>query len=242
MNLSCIIVDDEPLAVEILEAYCDKIPYIKRLASFTNGIDALQFLKNNEVDFILLDIQMPELTGFQMLGILDNPPLVIFTTAYDQYAIKSYELEAVDYLLKPIELGRFLKAVEKVSKRRENVTTQRSNTTEDTRNGDPFIFIRTEHRMQRIEKSGILYIEGMKNYLRVITLSGKYMTLQSFLNMQELLPEPQFVRVHKSFIVAMDKIDVIERGRIRIGKASIPIGDKYKKDVGKIIGNVSFSF
>jgi two-component system, LytTR family, response regulator len=242
MTLSCIIVDDEPLAVEILEAYIEKIPYIRCIGSFTNGIDALQFLKNNEADFIFLDIQMPELTGFQMLGILDNPPLVIFTTAYDQYAIKSYELEAVDYLLKPIELGRFLKAVEKVLKRKENGAAQKSNPAEaSTQPREPFIFIKTEHRIQRVEKSEILYIEGMKNYLRVITTSGKYMTLQSFLNMQELLPESQFVRVHKSFIVAMDKIDSIERGRIRIGKVTIPIGDKYKKDVEKIIGNANIS-
>ncbi|HPT11324.1 MAG TPA: LytTR family DNA-binding domain-containing protein [Bacteroidales bacterium] len=239
MNLRCIVVDDEPLAVEILEAYIEKTPYLTCLGTFTNGIEALQFLRSNEVDFILLDIQMPELTGFQMLGILDNPPLVIFTTAYDQYAIKSYELEAVDYLLKPIELGRFLKAVEKVSRRKDSGVAQRGSAAEDAAPREPFIFIKTEHRMQRVEKSDILYIEGMKNYLRVITPSGKYMTLQSFINMQELLPEPQFVRVHKSFIVAVDKIDSIERGRIRIGKVMIPIGDKYKKDVERIVGSVN---
>jgi two-component system, LytTR family, response regulator len=237
MNLKCIVVDDEPLAIEILEAYIEKTPYLQHMGSFTNGLDALQFLKNNTVDLILLDIQMPELTGFQLVSILDNPPFVIFTTAYDQYAIKSYELEAVDYLLKPIDLGRFLKAIEKVWKRKGNGVNVQAPVTESQPAKDTFIFIKTEHRIQRVEKADILYIEGMKNYLRVITGSGKYMTLQSFRNMEELLAEPQFVRVHKSFMVAMDKIDSIERGRIRIGKNIIPIGDKYKKDVEHIIGS-----
>lgn len=241
MNLRCIVVDDEPLAVEILEAYIEKIPYLQHMGSFTNAIDALQYLKSNTIDFMLLDIQMPELTGLQMMSVLTRPPLVIFTTAYDQYAIKSYEFEAVDYLLKPIELGRFLKAVEKVSKRLDNGVGQKSSLNGSAPCGS-FIFIKTEHRMQRVEKSDILYIEGMKNYLRVITSSGKYMTLQSFINMQELLPEPQYVRVHKSFIVAVDKIDSIERGRIRIGKVTIPIGDKFKKDVERIIGYPDHSF
>ena len=235
MNLRCIVVDDEPLAVEILEEYIAKIPYLQHMGSFTNGIDALQYLKSNTVDFMLLDIQMPELTGLQMMSVLASPPLVIFTTAYDQYAIKSYEFEAVDYLLKPIELGRFLKAVEKVSKRLDRVVIRESSQVEAVPR-ESYIFIKTEHRMQRVEKSEILYIEGMKNYLRVITSTGKYMTLQSFINMQELLPEPHYMRVHKSFIVAVDKIDSIERGRIRIGKVTIPIGDKYKKDVERIVG------
>jgi len=238
MNIKCVIVDDEPLAVEILEAYIEKVSYLQLVASFNNGIDALQYLKSNNVDLLLLDIQMPELTGFQLMGILDNPPLVIFTTAYDQYAIKSYELEAVDYLLKPIDFGRFLKAVEKVYRRKESGLAVAETHVESHQAKDPFIFIKTEHRIQRIEKSGILYIEGMKNYLRVIACSGKYMTIMSFKNMEELLPGPQFIRVHKSFIVAFDKVDSIERGRIRIGKEYIPIGDKYRKDVERIVGGM----
>lgn len=241
MDITCIIVDDEPLAVEIMEAYIEKVPYLKLTGSFNNGLDALQFIKNNPADLILLDIQMPELTGLQLIGILDNPPFVIFTTAYDQYAIKSYELEAVDYLLKPFDLERFLKAIEKVWKRKTQ--SCRSQPAEpsagEVHQPESFIFIKTEHRLQRIEKHNILYIEGMKNYLRVITSAGKYMTLMNFRNMEDLLPETQFIRVHKSFIVALDKIDSVERGRIRIGKEYIPIGDKYRKEVERIIGGVS---
>ncbi|MHC1690326.1 MAG: LytR/AlgR family response regulator transcription factor [Bacteroidales bacterium] len=235
MNLKCIVVDDEPLALEILEDYIDKIPYLQNMGSFSSSIAALQFLKSNTVDFILLDIQMPELTGFQMLGILDNPPLVIFTTAYDQYAIESYELEAVDYLLKPFDLGRFLKAVEKVWKRKENIFAPQVAAGENIPAKESFIFIKTDHRIQRIMKSDILYIEGMKNYLRIASSTGKYMTLMSFKDIQEMLPDSQFVRVHKSFIVALDKIDCIERSRIKIGSTYIPIGDSYKKEIERIV-------
>lgn len=241
MKIQCIIVDDEPLALEILEAYIEKIPYLELAGKFSSGIDALQFLKEHQVDLMLLDIQMPDLTGIQLMKVLEHPPLVIFTTAYDNYAIKSYELDAVDYLLKPIELDRFLKAVEKVWKRIEqrntkpNIIIENNNNT----NKESSIFIKTEYRIQRVEKSDILYIEGMKNYLRVVTRAEKYMTLMNFKNIQQLLPESQFVRVHKSFIIAIDKIDSIERGRIRIGNQHIPIGDTYRKEFEQIISNLN---
>lgn len=235
MSIKCIIVDDEPLAVEILEAYVEKLPYIQLVGTFNSSLTALQYLKGNRVDLVLLDIQMPELTGFQLVSVLDNPPLVIFITAYDQYAIKSYELEAVDYLLKPVGLDRFIKAIDKVQKRLEGHLPVESQPNEANQHREPFLFIKSEYRIQRIEKSEILYIEGMKNYLRVVTRTEKFMTLQSFKNIQEFLPEPHFVRVHKSFIVALDKIDFIECNRIRIGDAYIPIGDTYKKDLDRII-------
>jgi len=239
MDLKCIVVDDEPLAVEILEAYIEKLPELQHVGSFNNGLDALQFLRKNSVDFILLDIQMPEITGMQMMNIMDNPPLVIFTTAYDQYAIKSYELEAVDYLLKPVELGRFIQAVDKVKKRKgQSASQEDSPQFENSPSGHDLnssIFIRTEHRLQRIEKSDIFYIEGMRNYLRIVCKSGKYMTLLNFKNIEEMLSGPTFVRVHKSFIVALDKIDSIENSRIRIAGAHIPIGDTYRKDIDLLL-------
>ncbi|HNV53085.1 MAG TPA: LytTR family DNA-binding domain-containing protein, partial [Tenuifilaceae bacterium] len=184
---------------------------------------------------MLLDIQMPELTGIQLMKVLDNPPQVIFTTAYDNYAIKSYELDAVDYLLKPIEFDRFLKAIEKSWKRIERGQSVEVNKVEQTSSKDTFIFIKTEHRVQRVEISEILYIEGMKNYLRVVTRTDKFMTLQNFKSICELLPVNQFMRVHKSFVIAVDKIDSIERSRIRIGKQLIPIGDTYKKDFDQLV-------
>lgn len=235
MNIRCIIVDDEPLALEILEAYTQKIPELEHVGSFSNGIEALQFLKQNSVDLILLDIEMPELTGIQLMKVLDNPPKVIFTTAYDQYAITSYELEAVDYLLKPIEFARFLAAIEKTRKiLTANPTQNHQNSTTE----ESFFFIKTEHRIQRIEKANIQYIEGMKNYLRIVTEKEKYMTLQSFKQLQNHLPAPHFLRVHKSYIVAINKIDCIERNRIRIGDTRIPIGETYKQEVQKHINGL----
>lgn len=235
MKIRCIVIDDEPLAIEILESYIEKIPYVELTGKFSNAIEALQYLKSNKVDLMLLDIQMPELTGIQLMKVLDNPPQVIFTTAYDNYAIKSYELDAVDYLLKPIEFDRFLKAIEKLWKRIERSQSVEVNKVEQSSTKDTFIFIKTEHRVQRVEISEILYIEGMKNYLRVVTRADKFMTLQNFKSICELLPVNQFIRVHKSFVVAVDKIDSIERSRIRIGKQLIPIGDTYKKDFDQLV-------
>ncbi|HSA04148.1 MAG TPA: response regulator transcription factor [Tenuifilaceae bacterium] len=235
MKIRCIVIDDEPLAIEIIESYIEKIPYVELAGKFSNAIDALQYLKSNKVDLMLLDIQMPELTGIQLMKVLDNPPQVIFTTAYDNYAIKSYELDAVDYLLKPIEFDRFLKAIEKSWKRIERGQSVEVNKVEQNSTKDTFIFIKTEHRVQRVEISEILYIEGMKNYLRVVTRTDKFMTLQNFKSICELLPVNQFMRVHKSFVVAVDKIDSIERSRIRIGKQLIPIGDTYKKDFDQLV-------
>ena len=177
MKIRCIVIDDEPLAIEIIESYIEKIPYVELAGKFSNAIDALQYLKSNKVDLMLLDIQMPELTGIQLMKVLDNPPQVIFTTAYDNYAIKSYELDAVDYLLKPIEFDRFLKAIEKSWKRIERGQSVEVNKVEQTSSKDTFIFIKTEHRVQRVEISEILYIEGMKNYLRVVTRTDKFMKI-----------------------------------------------------------------
>lgn len=235
MKIRCIVIDDEPLAIEILESYIEKIPYVELVGKFSNGIEALQYLKANKVDLIFLDIQMPEITGIQLMKILDNPPLTIFTTAYDNYAIKSYELDAVDYLLKPIEFDRFLKAIEKSWKRLERGQPTEITRTEPMQSKEPYIFLKTEHRVQRVEIADILYIEGMKNYLRVVTKTSKIMTLQNFKSICELLPNSQFIRVHKSFVVAVDKIDSVERGRIRIDKQIIPIGDTYKKEFDQLI-------
>ena len=236
MKIKCIIVDDEPLAIEILESYLEKIPYVELVGTFSSGIVALQFLKTTRVDLMLLDIQMPELTGMQLVKVLDTPPQVIFTTAYDSYAIKSYELDAVDYLLKPIEFDRLLKAIEKSWKRFESKQPLADSMKNETLSAkESHIFIKTECRVQRVEVAEILYIEGMKNYLRVVTKTDKFMTLQNFKNICGLLPENQFVRVHKSFVVAIDKIDSIERNRIKIGKNLIPIGDTYRKEFARLI-------
>lgn len=233
MKISCVAIDDEPLALDIIRDYTEKVPFLNLLATFDNAIECVEYLKNNKVDLLFLDIQMDELTGIQLLNILRNKPLVIFTTAYDSYAIKGYELDAIDYLLKPIPFDRFMKATEKVydrlSSKLENSLVTKEVIVTNNRTGEDFFFIKTEFHLEKLRFSEILYIEGMGDYLMIHTSSKKIMTLQNFKKTEEILPEGNFCRVHKSYMVALDKIESIERNRIKIGSALIPISDSYKK-------------
>lgn len=231
MKINCIAIDDEPLALDIIKDYAQKIPFLDLQCCFDNALESLNYLKNNSVDLLFLDIQMEELTGIQLLNILKQKPLVIFTTAYDNYAIKGFELDAVDYLLKPISFERFLKAVDKAYEKLQFDKVLKNNTV--TNVGampyDEFFFVKTEFRMEKVKFSEILYIEGMGDYLKIVTPTKKIMTLQNFRSMEEMLPQRQFCRVHKSFIVSLDKIESVERCRIKIGERTLPISDTYKK-------------
>ncbi|MDP4207377.1 MAG: response regulator transcription factor [Bacteroidota bacterium] len=231
MKISCIAIDDEPLALDIIREYTTKIPYLNLMATFDNAIESIDFLKSNTVDLLFLDIQMDELTGIQLLNILKTKPLVIFTTAYDSYAVQGYELDAVDYLLKPISFERFMKAVEKVYERMNKKEEPAPVTASGNSSmcGDDYFFVKTEFRLERLKFSEVLYIEGMGDYLMIHTSDKKIMTLQNFKKVEELLPENNFCRVHKSYLVAMDKIECIERNRIKIGNTLIPVSDSYKK-------------
>jgi len=238
MKLNCIAIDDEPLALDKIEAYVKKVPFLNLIASFDNAIDSIEFIKANKVDLMFLDIQMDEFTGIQLLETLTEKPKVILTTAYDSYALKGYELDVADYLLKPISFDRFMQAVNKVfdSFGKESGNGAKVNKTvsaEDKK--EDFIFIKTEYRMQKVVFSEILYIEGMKDYLRIITPDAKIMTLQSFNKMEEMLPKEDFMRIHKSFIIAIDKIKSIERRGVKIADQMIPIGETYKKQFFDIL-------
>lgn len=230
MKISCIAIDDEPLALDIIKDYTQKVPFLNLLATFDNAIESIEYLKNNKVDLLFLDIQMDELTGIQLLNILKEKPLVIFTTAYDSYAVKGYELDAIDYLLKPISFERFIKAADKVYDRlcRKQEAATIVKETNGKGPGDYF-FVKTEFHLEKLKFSEILYIEGMGDYLMIHTATKKIMTLQNFKKAEEILPDDSFCRVHKSFLVALDKIESIERNRIKIGSALIPISDTYKK-------------
>ncbi len=237
MKISCIAIDDEPLALEIMEDYISKLSYLEHKASFGNSMEALNYLKENRVDLLFLDIQMPDLTGIQLAQVLDHPPAIIFTTAYDNFAVKSYELDAVDYLLKPIEFERFIQATEKVYKmhvaRCDEKNANQDTLLHDEKKPPPFLFVKTEHRMEKVFLNDILYVEGMKNYLRIVGCTQKIMTLLSFRKIEDMLPAGNFIRVHKSFIVAIDKIESIERNRIKIGEKRIPVGESYKQQFYK---------
>ena len=233
MKINCLVIDDEPLAIDKMVSYISKLPYLNLLRTFDNAIEPLDYLKSNKVDLIFLDIQMEGLTGIQFLEVLHQKPYVIMTTAFDSYAIKGFELDVTDYLLKPISFERFIKAVDKVQEKMQAHTPLTASTSSETSNSsqhsDDYFFVKTEFRLEKINFNEILYIEGMGDYLRIITPTKKIMTLQNFKKMEEVLPENNFFRVHKSYIVAINKIENIEKLRIKIGDKLIPISDTYKK-------------
>lgn len=231
MKIDCLAIDDEPLALDIIRNYAEKVPYLNLLATHDNVLESLEYLKTHQVDLLFLDIQMEELTGIQLLNVLKFKPLVIFTTAYDRYAIQSYELDVMDYLLKPISFERFLKAVDKVYDKHQQKPDHGNPVLQETTNITPtdYIFVKSEFHLEKVTLSEIKYIEGMGDYLMIHTIYRKIMTLQSFRKAEELLPASQFCRVHKSFMVAIDKIESIERNRIKIGDVLIPVSESYRK-------------
>ena len=225
MQISCIAIDDEPLALSKLEGFIPKVPELKLLRTFDNAIEAIGWLKENCADLIFLDIQMEQLTGIQFLEAIGTTSRIILTTAYDQYAIKGFELNVTDYLLKPFSFQRFVQAVNKVM----DYFSQKQHNQQSLQKADSYIFVKTEYRFERVDIDKILYIEGMKDYLRIICIDKKIMTLQSFAKIEGSLPAEKFCRVHKSYIVAIDKIKSVERGVILIADQRIPVSNTYKE-------------
>ncbi|MBS1663049.1 MAG: response regulator transcription factor [Bacteroidetes bacterium] len=217
--IRCIIIDDKPLAIDVLAAYTTKVPWLNLVFSTRNPLEALEYLRGNPVDLIFLDIQMPELNGLQLIktGSIKIP--VILTTAYSEYALDGYALDVVDYLLKPIPFERFYQAVEKARNR-----------TDTPQEPSPHsLFVKTSHKIQRVSFNEILYIEARQNYISIETTTGRIMSLQNIKGLEEKLPAALFIRVHKSYIVALDKINTIEKSRIFIGDNVIPIGESYRE-------------
>jgi DNA-binding LytR/AlgR family response regulator len=237
MELTCIAIDDEPLALEIITAYIEKVPFLKLLKTFDNAIDSIDFIKKNKVDLMFLDIEMESLTGIQLIHAMKDPPEVIFTTAYDSYAVESFELDAADYLLKPISFERFVKSVDKVYNKfisPKPKTNQPAHSAKTTAGN--FIFVKTENRLQKVAFNEILFIEGQGDYLKIVTVNAKIMTLQNFKKFETTLPSENFIRVHKSYLVALNKIESISRNRIKIGNTLIPVSDSYKNAFYEAIG------
>ena len=230
MKINCIAVDDEPLALEKMEQYINKLPYLNLTGSFDNGFSALNFLRQHPVDLMFLDIQMDELTGIQLLEVLSHKPYVVLTTAYDQYALKGYELNVTDYLLKPFGFNRFLQAVEKVKdKLLKSLSPKASRGGSINSPEQDFILVRSEYRLQKVNLKEILYVEGMKDYSRIFTPDIKLMTLQNLRKMEEALPSPPFMRIHKSYIISINMIESVGKNDITIAGQNIPIGGLYKK-------------
>jgi two-component system LytT family response regulator len=237
--IRCLVVDDEPLALHIVEDYISKVPFLELVKATTSPIEALTLVQQGGIDLVFLDVQMPELTGIQFLRIANGKTKVILTTAYPQYALEGYDLDAADYLLKPIAFDRFFKAVQKVHallqpaakpvEKEEAPAQQQQDILSD------FIFVKTEHKIQKVYLKDILFIEGLKDYISIFTPAERIITLQNMKKVEEALPEPHFIRVHRSYIVALNKIDSIERSRICIGDKTIPIGDTYRDDFFKLV-------
>jgi DNA-binding LytR/AlgR family response regulator len=229
--MTCAILDDEPLALDLLADYCAQVPGLELKGQFDDALAGLAFLQDNPVDVVFLDIHMPRLTGLQLAQLLPAARIV-FTTAYDQYAVRSYELNAVDYLLKPIAFPRFVQAVQKV---RQQLTTPPAaaplpaGSAGEAPSAPDAMFVKNEHRLQRVAFDDILYIEGMKEYLMIYTTAGKVLTLQSFRRVEEVLPPERFVRIHKSFLVAMRCIEHVERSKVQVAGRLLPIGDTYRE-------------
>ena len=232
MKLKTIAIDDEPIALSVIEEYIGKVPFLDLKGLFYDSIEALTFTQENPVDLVFLDINMPDLTGIQFLKALENKPLIIFSTAYSEYAVESYEYKAVDYLLKPIEFERFLKATMRA--KQQFVLEQKSRNvldlTEKIINSHDSIFVKSGTELHKIFVNNIQYIEGAGNYITIICNDKKIMTLITMSEILKMLPEKQFHRVHKSYIISMNYVEKIERHQLTVNKKNIPIGITYRKD------------
>ena len=226
MVINCIIVEDEPLALKRTKEYVGQVSYLNLIGSFTNAFDAIGFLKENAVDLVFLDIEMDGFTGIEFIESLSTNPQIIITTAYDKYALKGFELNVADYLLKPFRFDRFLTAVERVY----------DFLNKDKKEDKNFIFVKTEYRLERIAFTEIYFIEGMGDYRNIQTDLKKILTLKTFSDFETELPIHCFCRVHKSYIVSLDKIISIEHNRIKIRDTLIPISDSYKDRFFNLIG------
>ncbi|WP_299440696.1 LytTR family DNA-binding domain-containing protein [uncultured Aquimarina sp.] len=238
-TIKCLIVDDEPLAREIIENYISRINHLELIASCANALEAFNIIADNNIDLIFLDIQMPELTGIDFLKDLTPAPKVIFTTAYSDYAVDAFNLEAIDYLLKPIEFSRFLKSINKtlhLLKTTSNKIISPISNSNDTDYRDVFIYLKVEKKMQKIFLKDILYIESLKNYIKVKTADREIIAYKSISSIENILPSARFLRVHRSFIIGIDYIDVFSTTEIEIKGIKIPIGRNYKTSVKEILG------
>jgi DNA-binding LytR/AlgR family response regulator len=220
MIINCIIIEDEPLAMARAKEFVQKVSFLRLLQTFDNGLDAISYLKTESVDLIFLDIQMDEFTGIHLLESLNQRPEVIIISAFNEYAVKGFDLNVTDYLLKPYTFERFLSAALKVLDKIKA-------TKKDVQD---FVFIKTEYRLEKVFFEQILFIEGMRDYRQIHTSEKKIMTLETFKELESKLPSNQFVRVHKSYLVSLNKIESIERDRIKIQKDLIPISDTFREN------------
>ncbi|QEC80220.1 LytR/AlgR family response regulator transcription factor [Mucilaginibacter ginsenosidivorax] len=238
MNINCIIVDDEPLAREGLGNYVREVDFLQLAGTCENPLELMKLLDQQPADLIFLDIQMPKMNGIELLKIMQKPPMVVITTAYPTYALESFQLDVLDYLLKPITFERFFKAASKARDYHRLLTKTTSADINKAEKQDDYFFIKCGSKYEKVPLDEILYVEGMQNYVNIFTMKGKYVTMLSLKNLEENLAGKSFIRVHKSYIVAVNKIDGIEGNEIFIQANKIPISRNYREQViGQVVTN-----
>ncbi|MBS1660501.1 MAG: response regulator transcription factor [Bacteroidetes bacterium] len=242
--LNCVIVDDEPLAREGLADYVKEIDFLQLAGVCMNPIELGKILDNQKIDLIFLDIQMPKMNGLDFLRILQNPPMIIITTAFSEYALEGFQLNVLDYLLKPITFDRFFKSVSRARDYHQLTTAkppapaQPAETTANLQRGEDFVFIKCSNKFEKIHFSDILYIEALQNYVAIYTTKGKYLTLLYLKNIEQNLDSKAFIRVHKSYIVSIAKIDSIDGNEIKIATHRIPVSRNYRDQViSQVVNN-----
>ena len=234
MTYKCMIVDDEPLAINVLESYISVVPNLELAATCTNALEALKVIQTKKIDILFLDIQMPQLTGTEFLRSIRKPPRVIFTTAFKDYALEAFELEAVDYLLKPVSLERFIKAIHKIDNKTEPLET--TGQEDNTKQGQPFLYFRVDRKMVRVLLEEIIYIESLKDYIKIVReRNAPLVVKQSISSLEEMLPRHQFLRMHRSYIIAVAKVNSFTQEYIELNGNEIPVGRAYQHQLAHLL-------
>lgn len=226
MNIRCIIVDDEPLAQKVLQRYLKDVPFVELVATCSHALEAMEVLKKEEINLVFLDINMPRLSGINFVKTISNPPLIIFVTAYPEYAVEGFELEAVDYLLKPFSFERFLKATLKARKLLENENASNIQPTKQTH----FVF-KSDKKLYKLDFEKVLYLQAYGDYVRIFTSEKSYMTKERLANLENEFPKDAFIKIHRSYIIALDAIQYVERNQVKIGDQLLPVSFTYREEL-----------
>ncbi len=238
MKIRTLIIDDEPLAHRVIERYSENVPFLEIVAKCFNAIEAIEVMHNQQVDLLFLDINMPKLSGMEFLKTLKNPPLVIITTAYAEYAIQGYEMDVVDYLMKPFAFDRFFRAIQKAEEILRSKEVPQHEEREQQSSEEEYIFIKSSKKTYKVNLNEILYVEALGDYVKIFTTDRMIVSYQSLKNIETMLHGRTFPRVHKSFIISLQKIDLIEGNHVKIKDRLIPVGTNFKAEFDKLIRSV----
>ena len=235
MKIKCVIIDDEPLAIKVIENHLKEFQNFEVIETFNNPIEALSLLEKGNVDALFLDINMPKMNGLDFAEIINSKTNVIITSAYREYGVESFDLNVLDYLVKPIPFNRFLKTINKIT---QQVYLQKGIQKEEDSSNESFIFLKVDKKLIKIKFEDILYVESLKDYIKVFTTSGNYLVHKSLTSMTEELPDSNFIRIHRSYTIAIDKVKSVEGNLVEIATTKIPIGRKYVNHAKRIILNI----